>query len=146
MRPVSSYRLHGSPWDALVGEWEMASPIFSGARGRAVFEWREGGAFLALHSDPPEPAPASVWLIGADDAVEDCAALYTDSRGVSRVYAMRMAGGVWSIRRNAPPFSQRFEAQLDPNGKVMRGTWFSADGEGRWKPDFELVYRRAAAG
>ncbi len=139
---VSSKILRNSQWCALLGEWEMISSDFQGARGLAVFEWVEGGAYLALRSRPPEPAPASVWLIGADDSAEDCVALYSDSRGVSRIYRTQMAAGVWSIARSGKPFSQRFEARLDENAGTLRGTWYSSDDEVTWQSDFDLSYSR----
>lgn len=142
MASVSSKILRNSQWVALLGEWEMSSPMFQSARGVAVFEWIEGGAYLALRSKPPEPAPVSVWLIGADDSVDDCIALYSDVRGVSRIYRTQMADGVWSISRNGKPFSQRFEARLDEKAGTLRGTWYSSDDEETWKPDFDLIYTR----
>jgi hypothetical protein len=54
---------------------------------------------LALRSQPPELAPSSLWLIGADDGADDCTSLYSDSRDVSH------ASGVWSIRRHGKPFA-----------------------------------------
>jgi hypothetical protein len=42
--------------EPLVGEWEMESPLGPGVRGRATFEWLEGGAFLVQHSGPTMPA------------------------------------------------------------------------------------------
>jgi hypothetical protein len=65
--------------------------------------------------------------------------------GVSRVYFMRLASGVWSIWRDGKPFAQGFEAQIDHDGKTMRGVWHSREGEGEWEPDFDLVYSRSRA-
>ena len=139
MDAVSSAVMGRSPWKDLVGEWEMRSPIFQGARGLAVFEWLEGGAYLALRSQPPQPAPASVWLIGADDSDSACTVLYADSRGVSRVYRTSFVSGVWIIERHGQPFSQRFEGRLEPDMKSIKGAWHSAEDDGGWKMDFELA-------
>jgi hypothetical protein len=53
----------------------------------------------------------------------------------------RLTSGVW---RDGKPFAQRFEAQIDDDGKTMRGLWYSPEGEGDWKPDFDLVYIRSS--
>lgn len=53
---------------ALIGEWEIEVPQFPGQRGRAIFEWLEGGAFLRFHSDAPDPAPSATLIIGRDDS------------------------------------------------------------------------------
>ena len=34
---------------ALIGEWEVEVPESPGQRGRATFEWLEGGAYLRFH-------------------------------------------------------------------------------------------------
>src|SRR5215831_11115189 len=92
----------------LVGEWEMEVPQFGGARGRAVFEWVEGGAYLLERSFAPDPAPDGTQMIGADDAEDTCTVLYNDERGVWRVYRTSLVDGVWRIWRDAPGFMQRF--------------------------------------
>jgi hypothetical protein len=53
---------------ALVGEWEIESPQFPGARGRAGFEFIEEGAFLLHRSYATHPAPDSIWIIGGAEA------------------------------------------------------------------------------
>jgi len=35
--------------EALIGEWEVEVPESPGQRGRATFEWLEGGAYLRFH-------------------------------------------------------------------------------------------------
>jgi hypothetical protein len=145
MASISSKVLRNSQWGTLIGEWEISAPIFQAARGIATFEWIEGGAYLALRSTPPEPAPASVWLIGTDNSADNCVALYSDTRGVSRIYRAQMEAGIWSLARSGKPFSQRFEARLDDKTGALRGTWYSSDDEVTWKPDFDLVYSRRRA-
>lgn len=127
---------------ALVGEWTVVAPRFGGDPGRVVFEWLEGHAYLRQRSTVPDPAPASTWLIGADDAEDSCFALYHDSRDVRRVYRMRLADGVWRVWRDAPGFNQRFVGTLSEDGGTIRGAWeMSADGS-TWEHDFDLVYTR----
>jgi len=100
---------------------------------------------LALRSTPPQPSPASVWLIGGDDSVARYAALYTDARGVSRIYQAQLGPDAWSMWRDGKPFSQRFEAKIDLNAGTIRGVWSSLGVGGAWKPDFDLVYTRRGA-
>ena len=141
MEPVSSRGLQKSSWKDLIGEWRMTSPQFPGGQGRVRFEWAEDGAFLVLRSQAPDPAPDSVWIIGGDEASEDCTALYSDERGVARVYGMRMKDGIWSIWR-AGPFWQRFEARLDEQMRTLSGSWESSEDGDTWNSDFDLVYSR----
>jgi len=80
-------------------------------KGLAGFEWCEYGRFLR-HTIGAEGAPPARWMIGRDETSDEFTALYADSRGVSRVYAMSLAGDVWKIWRSASGFHQRFAACL----------------------------------
>lgn len=137
-----STSLGRSPWHQLIGEWEMSSPIFEGKTGTAVFEWSEAGSYVCMRSRPPEPAPASLWLIGADESSEDCTALYSDDRGISRVYVTRLASGLWTLERHGAPFSQRFEGRIDAGASRIDGAWYTAASDGAWVKDFDLAYTR----
>jgi hypothetical protein len=130
------------PLGALVGEWEMEAPRFPGGRGRVVFEWLEGGAYLVERSHAPDPAPDSTWIVGGDDAADSLTALYHDERGVSRVYRMSLAGGVWRVWRDAPGFWQRFTGRLGEDDSVILGAWESSPDGSTWEHDFDLIYRR----
>ena len=89
--------------DALVGEWELENPQYPEVRGRATFEWLEGGAFLVQHSEVDHAAvPNATMIIGRDESTETYCILYYDSRGVSRVYQMSLFDGVWKMCREAP--------------------------------------------
>ncbi|MBN9511292.1 MAG: hypothetical protein J0I21_19575 [Alphaproteobacteria bacterium] len=145
MSAVSSVSMDRSHWSKFVGKWQMSSPIFEGKSGSVEFEWMEGGRYIALRFQPPEPAPASVWLIGADESTTDYTALYADSRGVSRVYRMKLEPHLWMIERHGEPFSQRFEGRLSSDGNRIDGAWYSAQGGGEWKKDFDLTYVRQPA-
>jgi hypothetical protein len=120
----------------------MASSQFPGSEGRTVFEWLDGGAFLVQRSTAPDPAPDSTWIIGRDDADEHLTALYSDSRGVSRVYRMGVRAGTWTVWRDAPGFNQRFTATISADGRQIAGAWeMSPDGT-TWAHDFDLVYTK----
>ncbi len=143
--------------DAFVGEWETEAthPYFPGTviRGRATFEWLEGEHFLIwrAHYDHPD-IPDSIAILGggapsgsgpSSDADGRCAMHYFDSRGVSRVYQLDAAPGVWRFWRNAPGFSQHYACTISADGATMTGNGeLSRDGA-TWKQDLRMTYRRA---
>lgn len=107
-------------------------------KAEAAFDFVEGGRFLALRQ-----GDAATWLIGRDDAGERYTVLYSDARGVSRVYTMSFRSPDWAIWRDDPEFSQRFEAVVDAGGGEINGTWRKRHGGGEWEHDFDVAYRRA---
>ena len=142
--------------DALIGEWEMQAVINGQtvAGARMLFEWIEDGAFVAQRAYPGPPLPnlPTAWaensplpttvLIGLDDTAETFTMLYSDARGVLRVYAMTLADNLWTMHRAAVNFHQRFTATLSENGKTIAGRWEgSADGTA-WDLDFEVTYSK----
>ena len=132
------------PLDALLGDWDVEVPQFPGQRGRATFEWLEGGAYLRLHTEAPDPAPASTMIISGDESAQTYTVLYYDSRGVARVYQMSFAQRIWTLWRQAPGFWQRFSGTLSDGGGSIRGAWEkSADGSA-WEHDFDLIYTKVA--
>ena len=130
------------PLRFLEGEWEME---LSGAaflpdgevvRATAQFEFIDGGRFLALRQ-----AGDATWMIGRDDSSESYTVLYSDERGVSRVYAMSFERDAWRIWRDGEPFAQRFEAIVSADRDVITGRWEKRPGRD-WELDFALAYRR----
>jgi hypothetical protein len=95
--------------DALVGEWILEARPPGGepwpGNGRAVFEWHDSGAHLIERStvDMPE-APDGVSIIGCDAATGTYLQLYSDDRGVCRVYEMSFAEGEWKLWRRVNRF------------------------------------------
>lgn len=130
------------PLAALIGDWEVDVPQFPGQHGRATFEWLEGGTYLRLRTEAPDPAPASTMIISGDESSGTYAVLYYDSRGVARVYQMSFARPIWKIWREAPGFWQRFSGTLSDDGRSIRAAWEkSADGSA-WEHDFDLIYTK----
>lgn len=141
--------------DALVGEWEMATSIDEQALagGRATFNWVDEGAFLRYRGEagdmsgvPAEiiessPLP-TVSIIGLDDSSEQFTMLYSDARGVYRVYQMTLSEGVWKLWREAPGFSQRFTGTFDDDGKTIAGHWEKSEDGTEWEHDFDLTYTK----
>jgi len=130
----------------LVGEWTTAGShaMLPGAalRGRTVFDWHEGGAFLRIRSEVDDPRiPTAVSLVGSDDATGALVMLYFDERGVSRRFDVAVEDGVVRWWRTAPGFSQRFT--LAPDGDTLRGVSALSRDDATWEQDLELTYTRA---
>lgn len=141
---MAEYRLNGALEElkVLVGEWEFGSPQFPGGRGRAAFEWLDGGAFLVQRSQAPDPAPDSTWIFGSNDPAEDHTVLYYDQRGVSRVYRASLRDATWRVWRDAPGFSQRFSGRVSDDGGTINGAWESSTDGVSWTHDFDLTYTK----
>jgi hypothetical protein len=137
-----------SPLEALAilqGEWTMESPQFPGFMGRATVEWIEEGACLLLRNQfDKSDVPSSVWMVGGDDSLDDCAALYYDSRAVRRIYRMSLTDGIWRVWREAPQFNQRFFGELSSDGNTITARWEMSRDSSSWNKDFDLFYRRVS--
>lgn len=115
-----------SPLGRLIGTWEF-EPFVDGkpaGRGRATFEWIEDGAFVverskAEWSDPGwvENAPVSTRaVIGWDDSTDEIVQLYSDSRGVLRIYRGTLTDGAWTLERAAPDSTSGSSASFATTG------------------------------
>jgi len=112
-------------------------------RGNASFEWLEDGAFLVQHSEVPNTEfPSAIAVIGRDDSAQDYCVLYFDSRGVSRIYEMRLSNNIWQMWRESPGFSQRFAGTLSKDGNTITGRWEKSSDGSNWEHDFDLTYTR----
>jgi hypothetical protein len=106
----------------LSGEWDMElsnAPFLPSrddtAHAHVTFEWIEDGALLVMRqSEQSGNPPSARWAIGRDESGPDYKVLYSDDRGVSRVYEMSFSEGLWQLWRNTPGFSQRFERPSQP--------------------------------
>jgi hypothetical protein len=135
--------------NVLVGEWALEADIPRAPRGRVSFEWALGGQFVLQRTEVPHPqAPDSISILTVDLESGAYQQHYYDSRGVVRLYAMTLEGGVWRLERHAPdfsplPFHQRFTGAFSEEGNKIEGPWEkSPDGE-HWERDFVLTYTRA---
>ena len=135
------------PFEVLVGEWTMLGThphLPSAVHGHSSFAWLREGALLAWHFDweRGQGIPSAFSVIGQDDALEACSMLYSDERGVARIYQMRLAGGVWKMWRDSPGFSQRMTGTFSADGHSI--AWhgeLSRDGS-TWEPDLSVTYTR----
>lgn len=132
--------------EPLVGEWSMTASGADGepwpGEGRVVFAWHESGAHLVQRASVDHPAaPDNISVIGCDGANGTYYQLYSDERGVCRVYEMSIGDGVWRLWRTGPPFDQRFTATFSDDMNTITGRWEIAE-DGDLVPDFDLVLRR----
>jgi hypothetical protein len=141
-----------SPLERLLGTWEFEPTVDGRSAGtaRATYEWIQDGAFLLGRSeaewiDPGwiENAPkTNQTVIGFDDGTGEIAQLYTDSRGVFRIYRGTLTDEAWRLERAAPGFHQRFIGRFADGGRTIDGRWeFSTDGT-TWELDFPITYRK----
>jgi hypothetical protein len=135
-------------FEILVGEWDMVGThpqLPSAVHGHSTFEWMVEGALLVWHFDwEPSEIPNATSVIGHDDGVsaETCTMLYSDVRGVARIYQMSLESGVWKMWRESPDFSQRTTGTFSDDGKTItvRGE-LSRDGV-NWEGDLNVTYSR----
>lgn len=136
--------------DPLVGEWTLEARSADGETwpggGTATFEWHQSGAHLVQRATVELPqAPNSVCVIGCDAANGTYVQLYSDERGVCRVYGMSIGDGEWRLWREGDPFAQRFVGTFSDDGRTIDGRWELAEDGDDWRTDFHLVYRKVDA-
>jgi hypothetical protein len=146
--------------DVFVGEWAIqarfpgdppAPPDAAedGPTARSRFEWALDRQFLLQRTEIPVPeAPDSLSIISVDLETGAYTQHYYDSRGVVRLYAMRLADGVWTLTRESPDFTpldfrQRFTGTFSKDGNTISGAWEKSLNGAGWEHDFALTYRRA---
>ncbi len=142
--------------EPLAGEWETQAthPLYPDTvvRGRATFEWLDGGFFLIHRSRNDHPDfPDSIAILGCGDSGEtgtssdadpECFMQYFDSRGVFRVYRIGADPGVWRFWRDRPGFSQRYTCTIAPNGNTMVASGELCRDGSTWEQDLRVTYRR----
>lgn len=132
--------------EPLLGEWRLEAGPPDGepwpGEGRTSFEWHESGVHLIQRwtVDLPE-APNGVAIIGCDGAAGTYFQLYSDTRGVCRVYEMSVGDGEWRLWRQGEPFAQRFFGRFSEDGQTISGRWERTEG-GEFVVDFDVTYRR----
>ncbi|HEY0734063.1 MAG TPA: hypothetical protein VGD69_04090 [Herpetosiphonaceae bacterium] len=130
---------------AFVGTWQWEASIDGQpfGRGRTVWAWLEGGAFLIEHSDAEQPEfPAGTTVISGDDTLGTYCMLQSDSRGISRIYQMRLDDGIWQLWRDEPGFLQRFTGTFSDDGRSISGRHERSDDGSQWETEFDIKYTR----
>jgi hypothetical protein len=134
--------------DVLVGEWTQLISGHGDPTGTVTFEWSLGERYLVQRSILPAPFPESFAIIEYDEAADTFRQHYFDSRGVTRVYRMTLAGSEWTLLRTEADFSplgfaQRFVGTISDDGRAVDGSWEqSHDGGATWEHDFGLRFER----
>ncbi|QYJ15579.1 hypothetical protein Rxycam_01403 [Rubrobacter xylanophilus DSM 9941] len=131
----------------LVGEWTLEAKPPDGppwpGEARATIEWHDSGAHLVQRSTTDVlGVPDSVSIMGCDAANGTYFQLYSDERGVCRVYEMSIGGGEWRLWREGAPFPQRFIATISDDGETISGRWEKAPDGRTWETDFHVTYRK----
>lgn len=134
--------------ERLVGEWEVDATWpddrIGPTHGSATFAWHESRAHLVQTSTSDlAEMPDSVSIIGCDGASDGYVMLYSDERGVCRIYRMSIDEREWMLWRDGIPFGQRFTVHASDDGNLMVGGWEIEGDDGVFHPDFSVVYRRA---
>jgi hypothetical protein len=130
-------------WDTEISSMSFHEDPSAVVRGHSSFAWLEDGAFLVQHSEiPNSDFPTSIAVMGPDDEAGTYRMLYYDSRGVSRIYRMTFSGGIWTLWRDFPGFSQRFHGSFSEDGKTITAYWEKSSDGSQWEHDFSLTYTK----
>jgi hypothetical protein len=129
----------------LVGAWttEATHPEVPGTTvsGTAEVEWLEGERFLVFRARNDHPDfPDSISIIGDTEGLRWH---YFDSRGVHRIYEMRITDDGWEIARDAPRFSQRLIVTFQEGDNAMEGRSKLSRDDRTWQDDLQITYRRS---
>ena len=135
--------------EPLVGEWTLEAFWPGGepwpGEARATIEWHESRAHLIQRSTVEMPeAPNTISIMGCDAGNGTYFQLYSDDRGVCRVYEMSIGDGEWRLWREGEPFPQRFMGTLQDGGNTIVGRWEKAGDGSHYETDFHLIYRKVA--
>lgn len=141
--------------DVFVGEWAVEARFPGGQPvemppARVRFEWALDGQFLLQRTEVSVPeVPDSLSIVGVDPGTGGYTQHYFDSRGVARLYAMSLDGGVWTLARDSADFTplhfrQRFVGTFGADGNTITGAWEQNTDDAGWEHDFHLTYRKVA--
>ena len=133
--------------EPLIGTWILEAIPPGGepwqGGGRSMLEWHPSGAHLIQRTTMEIPeAPNSLSIMGCDGGNGTYFQLYSDDRGVCRMYEMSIGDGEWKLWREGEPFGQRFIATISQDGNTISGRWEKSEDGDTFTTDFELVYRR----
>ena len=131
----------------LVGEWALEAIPPSGepwpGEARSTIEWLDSDAHIIQRSTIEMPeAPNGISVMGCDAANGTYYQLYSDDRGVCRVYEMSIGADGWRLWREGDPFPQRFTSTFEDDGDTIAGRWEKAEDGTTYETDFDLIYRR----
>jgi hypothetical protein len=134
--------------DPKVGHWETESthpllPAGTIVRGRASFEWLEGGHFLIWRESADHPDfPDAITILGYDDEAGSGFMHSYDSRGEARRHEMAAEAGVWRFWADLPEFSLRFTGTFAAGNTTISGVSELCHNGVTWEEDLVVTYRR----
>ena len=141
----------------LVGGWatEATHPGLPGTviDGSTEIEWLEGERFLIYRTRYDHPdIPDGISIIGDTDGLH---MHYFDTRGVHRIYDVKVTDDGWEIAmdRDSPAssfaspderFSQRMKFTFEDDDRTMTGEGNLSHDDVNWEEDLQITYRRAS--
>src|SRR5689334_14458983 len=138
--------------ESLVGKWKIEldfshldPPVKAETEGS--FEWLDEDRFFLVYRAGTEEGkkagfPVGYCIIGTDGTMDAYTLLYSDSRGIARIYQMSLTDTEWKQWRDDPDFPQRFRGTFSEDGRVITCVWENREGGGDWKKDFDGTYTR----
>ena len=141
----------------LVGRWttDATHPRLPGTviDGSTEIEWLEGERFLIYRTRYDHPdIPDGISIIGDTDGLH---MHYFDTRGVHRIYDVKVTDDGWEIAmdRDSPAssfaspderFSQRMKFTFEDDDRTMTGEGNLSHDDVNWEEDLQITYRRAS--
>ena len=138
--------------DPLVGDWDvtmthawfldsMDTEIF----GTATIEWY-AESFLLLRStfqgrSAEQGGSSWAMVFSRNDPQDTFVALYSDDRGVSRVFDLRFTDGKWTFLRTDPDFHQRIIMRIGAD-RIDWQADASEDSGRTWRKDLDYIFKR----
>jgi len=131
----------------LLGTWrtEGIHPDVPGKtfHGRTSFEPGFGGAFVVMRSEiDEEEVPSGIAILASDDGAGEWWMSYFDERGTSRRYVVTVLPNEIRYERLQGHFSQMFVIRAQPGQQTLVSTGRMREGDGPWRDDLSLTYRR----
>ncbi len=138
--------------EPLVGDWDVTlthawflDSMDTEIHGTATIE-PYADAFLLLRStfqgrSPEQGGSSWAMAFGRNDPRDTFSALYSDDRGVARVFGMTFADGEWTLLREDPDFHQRIVIRIA--GERIEWRADASEDSGRtWRKDLDYIFDR----
>lgn len=144
-----------SELEVFIGEWtvEVRLPDGHPAGGnggptptaRSVFEWALDRKYLIQRSEVDHPDVPDAMSVYSADPAGGYVQHYFDSRGVTRLYSMTLAGDTWTLIRDRADFSpldfrQRYVGTFSADSARIDGAWEIAHPGEDFAHDLTLNY------
>ena len=133
--------------EPLVGEWVLEAippggEPWPGRAGRRSNGTTPAPTWSSARRSRCPRRPTDL-IIGCDAANGTYYQLYSDDRGVCRVYEMSIGDGEWKLWREGEPFPQRFTGRFEDDGTRSSAAGRRPRTARTTRTDFDLIYRRA---